>query len=485
MNILFIYSLYDADSPEKPMYTPEYIQFGISYISALLKKHGHQTKLLVLSRLFGNKNTEIIDAVIHEFQPKLICFTAVSTEYNFISSLAKYIKGRYGNIYLLVGGPHASLNPHDVINDDFDAVCVGEGEYPTLELVLQLKKGKILTKIPNLWIKHSTEVEMNATRPFIQDLDNLPFPDREMWKEWIDEQPGSRYAVLLGRGCPFQCTYCCNHALKKLAKGPYVRYRSPENIIKEIEDIAIASPKTRELYLEIETIGANKKWAMDLCAQLKNLNATFEQPFTFGVNIRIMPNVDYDELFATLKESNFKSINIGLESGSERIRREILKRNYSNRDIISAVNLARKYGLKVSFYNMLGFPTETLADFMETIKINRTCMPDYHNTSIFFPYPGTSLYALCKEHGLLKKPLDVDMERNRAVLDLKSFTKKQVQKKYVWFDYYIYKGRKPMYKILMRIFVLKLRSISLVGHFYNRLKRSFMYKWMRNKLRDK
>lgn len=488
MKVLFIYSLADVLSATKPLQTLEEIQFGISYISSFLKKHGHHTRLIVLNRILVKKNKNIIDEYFKKFYPDLICFTAVATEYHFIAEAAKYIKNRYPDIYLLIGGPHASLSPEEVLLDDFDAICIGEGEYPVLELVSQLEEGAVPSDISNLWIKHGPEVEKNPTRPFLQDLDNLPFPDREMWLEWIDEKPASmpRCSVLLGRGCPFQCSYCSNHALRKLAPGAYVRYRSPGNIVEEIKGITAVFPKIKEVYLEVETISANKEWAIELCSKLERFNANLSQPLSFGANLRIAPKADLDGLFTAFKRSNFRFINIGIESGSERIRRKILRRDYSNRDIIETVLLARKHGLKICFFNMIGLPGETTADFWETVKINRICSPNWHFNSFFFPYPGTDLYLLCKKQGLLKEPFDIatEMERRRPVLDLPGFPKKQIHRSYIMFDYYVYTGRKAIYKGLGRVLTAWLRTNYYFYFFYRGLTRLGIFKWLRNILKE-
>lgn len=482
MNILFVYSLNIIGSPEKPLESPEQIQFGISYISSFLKKHGHQTKAVVLSRTSPEHNKNVIGEYLKKFSPELICFTAVSTEYPFTAEMARYIKNNWPNVYLLIGGPHVSLNPDGVLQDGFDALCVGEGENPTLELVALLEKKVSPSSIPNLWIKHGSEIEKNSSRPFLHDLDSLPFPDREIWQEWTEERPGSRYAVLAGRGCPFQCTYCSNHALRKLAEGPYVRFRSPENIIAEIKDIVARFPmQKREIYLEVESFGVDKKWATDLCLQLESFNKTLQKPFSFGANLRITPNADLEGLFAAFKRANFRFINIGLESGSERVRREILRRNYSNEDVINAVNLARKYGLKVAFFNMVGLPGETIADFKETVKINRTCLPDWHLTSIFFPYPGTDAYSFCEKQGLLKESDGPEMERMKATLDLPGFSEKQIQRSYIWFDYYVYKGLKPMPKILGRIARAYFLSNPYSAIIWKKLLRLPFFKTLRDK----
>lgn len=459
------------------------MQFGISYISSILKKNGHVTKLIVLSRMLGKRNIKIIDECVKKYRPQLICFTAVYTEFGLIKFMAKYIKNRYPEIFLLAGGPHVSLNPHEAIKGNFDALCVGEGEYPTLELVSQLEKGKQPCGIANFWIKHGLTIEQNPPRLFLQNLDSLPFPDREMWQELIEEAPNSTTAVLLGRGCPFNCSYCCNASLRNLAEGSYVRFRSPGNIAKEIKDIASQSPAKTKIYLEVETIGTNKEWALELCLELERLNASLKQPLTYSTNLRITPNIDLNSLFAAFKKSNFSMVKIGLESGSERIRREILKRNYSNQDIINTVSLARKYDLKVFFYNLIGIPGETLNDFKETIKINRQCLPDITIPHVFFPYPGTELYSLCEHLKLLPNVSDTSLERCKATLSLPGFSKKQIQNSYVWFEYNVYKGRKPMHKILLKVLVSKLISNTLLHGIYRKITYLTFVKQLRKRIR--
>ena len=483
MNILFVHSIDDILSPSRPLRSPAQMQFGISYISSVLKECGHHTKLIVLSRMLGKNNIKIIDKSIAKFSPRLICFTAVYTEYRLIKNLAKYIKNQYPHIFLLAGGPHVSLNPGECITDGFDALCVGEGEYPTLELVSQLEKGRQPADIPNLWINHGSLIEKNHPRTFLRDLDSLPFPDRQMWEEWIEEVPDSVTAVLLGRGCPFSCSYCCNHSLRNLAGGSYVRFRSPRNVVEEIKGITSQSPGGKNIYLEVETIGADKEWTLELCSQLEYLNTTLTHPIAYSTNLRITPNLKIEYLFAAFKKSNFTMVKIGLESGSERIRREILQRNYSNKDIIDAVSLARKYGLKVFFYNLIGIPGETLSDFKETIRINRICMPEVSIPHVFFPYPGTELYDLCKDLKLLPKVLDTDLERCKATLDLKGFSKKQIQDSYIWFHYDVYKGHKPMHKILFKVLVSKLISNTFLHNIYRRFTYLTLFKQFRKIIR--
>ncbi|TBR14789.1 B12-binding domain-containing radical SAM protein [bacterium] len=466
MNIGFVFSLQNVLSSEKPLQYQEEMNFGISYISSFLKKQGHQTSLLVLVR---ETKMQRVQDYIKKFKPDVLCFTSVASEFPFISAWAVKIKKDFPGIFLLGGGCHISLNPEEGIKVPFDAICVGEGEYPVMEAVKQLSEGRRPSGIKNLWIRADGRIERNPTRPFLNNLDELPFPDRDMWKQWLADH-NSRPAILLGRGCQFQCTYCSNHALSRLASGDYVRYRSAENIITELEEITHANQDIKEVYFEVETITINMKWALDLCAKLAKFNSQRKSPLSFGVNLRVTPNANFEPLFGAMQKSNFRFVNIGLESGSERVRRDILKRHYSNKDIINSAKLARQYGLQVHFLNMIGFPGETEDDFKQTIECNRICQPDlWASHSIFFPYPGTEIYESCRSKGLLSNNIDVEMERSKAVLDLKEFPRNRIQHYFAWFDYYVYRGHRPLAKLLIRVFIAKLQSSYRLMRIYRKV----------------
>jgi len=480
MKVLFIYSVYGINSTQQPLSSWSPLQFGISYISAVLKKYGHTVKLLVLgSANSWSANNQLIMSYVDDCNPRLICFTSVYSEYTFIEKIAGFIKSQWPDKYLIIGGVHSTLNPSDVIQGPFDALCIGEGEYPLLELCSQLEEKIIPHGIANLWIKSGHgAIEKNMPRDFIQDLNSLPFPDREMWRPLIKDID-SGFTVMLGRGCPHNCTYCCNHALKKVAAGKYVRFRSPENIIEEVTWLYKTFPKIKSIYFEVESIALNKAWLFELCRQLDIFNSTINNGISYGCNYRISPQSIDEEIFIALHRANFNQINIGLESGSERVRKEVLKRHYSNKDFLNVVFLARKHGLKVYTYNMIGLPEETIEDHLETVSLNRQCQPDFHYTSIFVPYPGTELFNKCIKAGLIKGPIDLRMERSKAIIEFPKFPKAQIQKAFTLFDYRVFKGYKPLWKIIFRII-----SIKITGNiFYRKLSVLPFFSYLRAKLR--
>ena len=459
MKVLFIYSIQKSVTFRKPLAGQEGMQFGISCISSVLKENKHVTDLLVIDRKYGRRNFTILTHTIKTFTPELICFTSVHSEFNFIWDIARHVKKEFPGIPLLAGGVHITLNPSEKFLEIFECICIGEGEYPVLEYLEYLEKGSSASKIKNLWLKEKGTIYKNQVRNFIQDLDALPFPDRDIWQKWILE-PQTRLTVLLGRGCPYNCTYCSNHKLRKIAGGEYVRLRSPENILMEIEMLHDKFPEIHEYFLEVETIGCNMDWLIDLCGKLSEFNLSKLNKLHFSTNLRIFPTMDFETVFCNLKLANFDSVIIGLESGNERLRKEILNRVYTNEDLLQAVKIARKYEIKIGIFNMLGIPTETLIDFKDTIRMNQIIQPDWHSTSIFFPYQGTSLYDLTNDMGLLPEKLNTKSERQKAVLNLPGFTASQIQRSFDSFHYEVYKGNenKKLSKIILYF------TMKYIGH---------------------
>ena len=483
MKVMFIYSLEDVQGLLKPLQSWSTIQLGISYISSVLKAEGHQTQLVVLgSNNRWQDNIKLLSTYMGEFDPQLVCLTSVASQYPFIKKISSVIKSQWPDKYLILGGAHATLNPSEVINNFFDSICIGEGEYPILELCRQLETKTIPHGIANLWIKSpSGSIEMNSSRPFLQDIDSLPFPDRIMWTPWMKEQPETELSVLLGRGCPYECTYCCNHALKKVATGNYVRFRSPENILKEIAYLHSTYPAQSKIFFEVESIALNKAWLMEFCDQLEAFNATIDSFISYRSNFRISPQSKDEKIFSALKKANFSRINIGLESGSTRVRKEILNRNYSNEDFLEITSMARNAGLQFSVFNMIGLPGETYDEHMETVSLNRQCQPDKHYTGIFFPYPGTELYDMCVREGFIKTPPNHRLERSRAVMDYPHFSKYQIQKAFTWFNYHVYKGHRSLLWILMMTIIVKIRSHIVLNLLFYRISQWPGYSYLHKK----
>lgn len=423
------------------------MQFGISYISSYLKANGHVTKLFFINNHDWEKS---LAEYLTKFRPSIAGLGGVSTQFRHVFKIAEFMKAKFPDIYLIYGGVHATLAGLDLAKLPFNAICRGEGEAPMLELVEKLEKKKSPHEVMNLTVRKNGNIFRNKCRNFIQALDKMPFPDRKMWKDYVTPHALDAHAVLLSRGCPFECTYCSNKALKETANGQYVRFRKPEKIVEELKCIKKEYPAAGEAYLETEMITANLPWFRDMCEELYKLNIGLSVPFSFASNIRVVPGTDYRSVFGMMKQAGFGQVNIGIESGSEKIRKKVLNRNYSNKDVISVFEEARAHGISPHAYNMIGLPGETPEDFRETVKLNRICQPEDPHLAVFFPYPKTALFEKCRKDGLLRPETNCTEERQETAIRTERFPARAVRKYYARFEWDVYRGKKNAFSLLKR-----------------------------------
>jgi len=440
-----------GDIKKYPLATQEDIHLGISYISSILEQNGHQTDIFIKTNLDSYFDLE---EVLQTFQPDIVGFSTVYREFYQTDKIAAYIKSKYPNLFLFAGGTHVTLNPEEVIAQNFDAICIGEGEYPVLELVEMMSQNKVPTGIKNFWFKTDNGIEINETREYIGNLDALPFPNRKMWQKYIKDKNGI-HVVLVGRGCPFNCTYCCNHALRKTATGNYTRFRSPENIAQEIEMLVNEFPGLHTIFLEAEALNLNPEFLEALADRLSLLNKTLPRLIAYGANIRMHNNMNIQHVINQFVKANIVVINIGLESGSERVRKEILCRpEYTNEELLKAVKLAKKAHRHIMLFTLLGIPGETVIECKETLEMVKKCRPSFIHLGIFTPYPGTALYDQCVKNGLIDPVHYKELGRHRATFNTPHMTKRQIEKEYYSFFPRVYAKNMREYIILRALFYL-------------------------------
>ncbi|MFC1962415.1 B12-binding domain-containing radical SAM protein [Chloroflexota bacterium] len=385
MKVLFIYTDICTGSGR--------FQQGIASISSVLKKEGHRTSLLHITK---QPSKGRLRQAISNIAPNLIGFSTTTNQYPYVQLFSRWIKEHF-DVPIICGGVHPTLVPEEVISDDnIDIVCLGEGEYSILELANGLEKGSNISKIQGLWVKLDGKVYKNPIRPLIQNLDELPFPDRDLFGyESMLKKFGHTADFITGRGCPYDCSYCCNHSFRKLYrdKGKYVRRRSTDNVLAEI-DYVIKRYKVERINYDDDTFTLDRAWIKVFC---EGYAAKFGLPFICNAR----PETLDQDMIGDLKAAGCELIQIGIESGSEYLRRQVLRRNITNENIIKTFEAVHRAGIATYSFNMVGIPSETPEMAEETIELNQRINPDDLQVSIFYPYPGTELYQVCEENGLL------------------------------------------------------------------------------------
>lgn len=205
MNVLFVFTETLRKNNKKhrqtPLPTEEDIPLGISYIASVLEASNHKVDLFITTTPNDLKD---FDELMETFKPDVIGCSMVYREFFSCVKIMKHVKRKYPQVYIFAGGAHCTLNPEAVLEAGFDAACVGEGEYPVLELVEQIERKIRPTGIQNFWFRTENGIEKNEMRDYICDLDQLPFPNRRIWQKYIADKTGM-HDVIVGRGCPYNC----------------------------------------------------------------------------------------------------------------------------------------------------------------------------------------------------------------------------------------------------------------------------------------
>jgi anaerobic magnesium-protoporphyrin IX monomethyl ester cyclase len=359
------------------------------------------------------KSTDMISdfqRVVKSFKPDIVGFSTTEPTYLKGADLLKSIEDK--NIFTIAGGAYPSLCPEDVIKDDFiDAVCIGEGEGPLLDLCLSMQSNKMEYNIRNVWFKVGSEIIKNSARP-LSNIDDTPFQD---WSPWQIPPRASKAMVgeirttalvELSRGCPFQCSFCANQYLNQNFKGNY-RERSVDCFIEEVEHLR-SRYNLGFIYIGDETILTTpEKRFLEFIDKYSAIKLPFwcqTRPET----------IKYNKV-KLLKEVGLEAINIGIESGNYEFRDKVLNRRSSDDRIINGIRDAVKASVRVGANVIIGFPGETRDHMFETIELVREAGPTSTMIHLFQPYKKTALREKCVEMGLIKEDHMCDDYRMTAI----------------------------------------------------------------------
>lgn len=367
---------------------------GVMYMSSMLKKEGHAVEIFIVS---GNGDSEIKKILL--YSPDLIGFSCTTGIHKWALEYAEKIK-KFCNAKIIFGGPHPTYFPEIINQGPVDIICRGEGELAILELANKINIQESLVNTLNCWFKIDGAVKKNDQRLLVEDLDTLPFPDRELYLKKYPVLNKSQKVFLGGRGCPFNCTFCFNHSFKELykGKGRIVRQRSVDSLLKEIKEVR-EKYNIRTVYMQDDTFILNKEWAIEFAKKYKK-----EIGLPFICLIRA--DLADEEIIEQLSSAGCKTVFFGIETGSEERRNLLLGKKVTDKQIRFTAALLKKHKIKFRTYNILGLPGETIEDALKTIKLNADIRTNYPWCSIFYPYPGTELTRYAKENNFFEDSVD-------------------------------------------------------------------------------
>lgn len=390
MKVTFVYTDYNPYG-----YNQNKFNLGIAILSACLKRAGHQTELIHIS---NNIDQKYFVARVLESKPSLIAFSSITNMWPYIRKFTQWISEL--NIPTVHGGVHPTIAPDEVLSTEgVEIICRAEGEVAIVELCNNLQAGINIDKINNLWIKKGNgDIIKNPIRPLIEDLDTLPFLDYEIFNyaQLEDVKTYNNLVVMASRGCPYSCTYCCNHLLKSLYpnNSKYLRFKSVDRLIDEIEDGLKQYPFLEKVRFLDDTLSQNKKWFDEFVEKYSS-----RIKLTYTCNDRV--NQINAHIADGFKKSRCALVELGIESGNEYIRNTIMQRRISEKKTIEAYAILRDYGINTTAFNIFGVPHETMQTLLDTVKLNARARPDYFTNAYFQPFKGTDLYNVCRENNIL------------------------------------------------------------------------------------
>lgn len=398
MKVLLIYPPYSLEEEFGKLAKVGNLQqpLGIGYLGAVLEKAGHKVKIIDAPPL-GYSVSQILEEA-KKFGPEIVGITSVTADFYKAKKIGQRIKKEIGCLVIL-GGPHLTAAPEEAIKEDcFDYGVIGEGEVTLVELLKGLEGRKEKEEIRGIIFKKNGKIVKTPARPFIKNLDSLPFPARHLMPPLSSYHPTpASYkrlpvgSMITSRGCPFQCTFC-----DRAVFGNTYRFRSPKNVVDEIE-VLIKDFKAREIRFWDDTFNFYPKRVIEICKEI--LKRKIEIPWTCLGRVNFIE----EEMLNFMKKAGCWQISFGIESGNEEILKKI-KKGITKEMVREALSKTKKAGIRTRGFFMLGLPGETEKTMRETIDFAKSLPLDVAGFYVTIPFPNTELYQEAQKRDELLNP---------------------------------------------------------------------------------
>lgn len=396
MNIALIYPRFRYEGvglQEEPL--------GLLYLAAVLRKGGHDVKYvdLTFARDMGPADKVVQDAAF-------VGLSSTTPLFGRACEVMKALRQRGTKARFILGGPHPTIDPEGVLEAGFDIAVIGEGEVTVRKLAdaLSGSEGRgteILEDIEGIAVKGNGKTVVNPLTSFVEDLDSLPFPARDL----ADYTRHGRYGLIAARGCPYHCLYC--KPMQEKLFGCAVRKRTPESIAEEVKQ-AFQDHGKRPLQFKDDTLNLYPThWFISLRQAFRQRG--LRPRWICNGSVKNLPR----EKLVAMKKAGCDQICFGVESGSQRIL-DFYRKDVTVEQIVRTFRECHKVGIKPYAFLMLGAPIETRDDMEATYRLVRRIQPYNWLTSTTTPLPGNDLYEYAKKRGIINIETweDFDNARN-------------------------------------------------------------------------
>ncbi|MFH1037865.1 MAG: radical SAM protein [PVC group bacterium] len=411
MNVLLINPPFD---PEESVGESRSVRFvlnitpplGLAYLGAVLERAGHQVRIVDYT---ARSPYPPLPKIIQEFEPNLIGLTATTPSFESACRLTRELRKLRPGTPLMLGGAHVTCAPESAMKSGlFQAGVLGEGEETVVELAKHLEDGRFvnLHRVSGIIFSEDGDWRRTPPRPFILDLDSLPFPAYHLLPplRYYHPTPASYRQLPVGilmtsRGCPFKCTFC-----DRAIFGNTTRFHNTQRVLDEVEWM-LNEVGAREIRFFDDTFTLKRERAAGICDGILERGLKF--PWTCLTAVRAVT----PELLRKMKAAGCWQVLYGLESGDDRMLKLLGKGNTVEENL-NAIRWAREAGLEVRGDFIVGTPGETMESLERTLRFTLETGLDYAHFNKFTPFPGTELY-----HRLVADGYSFDFTRGCSILD--------------------------------------------------------------------
>ncbi len=380
---------------------------SVSLEVSFLTGEGFYNYVNNLNNLDGSIWKEVV-SVLSEFKPSVVGISASSQTFASACNVARLVKGIFKQAIVILGGPHASMAGAEILNNpDIDIVVKGEGEATIVELLKAIEERGDLQNIKGISYRKDAQICENAPRELITELDSLCFSGEyveEVLKDYAKYPLEAFSQIMTIRGCPYNCFFCGSRKIWTQK----VRFRSIENVVKEIQ--GLTKKGLKYFRFADDMFGVNRYYLNDLCQAL--IAHCPGIAWDCEMHVKLV-----DECTVSLmKKAGCVSIQIGMESGNNEILK-MMRKGITAEEAFSAAKVIKKHRIALTVFFMVGFPQETEKTLEDTVRAMKKVAPCFLVYSIFMPYPGTEAFEFCKANGLINDSYDVSLYNHQSPLN--------------------------------------------------------------------